>query len=334
MNLASSFAANVAKVEGTSAAHGKYPAGVVKRPNQYYIDPITIRVREGWNPRVDFGEIELLAGSIKSELDKDPASGGLINDIRVVRLAKPTDDGGIFEVVDGGRRLLAIQHLMKKGVKFPDGVPAKLESRDSTDLDKLIRMFTANTGKAFLPIEQAEAFRRMRAEKMTIAQIEKATGFSDNSIVGALALLDADGTLQDAVKAGKISGGMAKSIAVNARGDKAKQAELTAAALAAGKDKKAKKAVLVAIDDERRKKAKKQGKALKMRALSDDQLSAIGKKMAEMLVERMEAMDLPGDTDLTEWMKASDPDVGVAFAFGVLEGLKAAAGMPVDLVGV
>ena len=218
-------------------------------------------------------------------------------------------------------------------MKFPDGVPAKLESKNSDDLDMLVRMFTANTGKAFLPLEQADAFKRMRDAGMTLKQIENATGCSDNTIVGALALLDAHPDVQAAVKSGKLSGGIAKSIAVNARGNKAKQAELAAAAVAAGKDKTKKKAVLTAIDDERRKKAKAAGKKLKMRALTDDQLSTIGKKMADVLVERMASISLAPDTNLTAWLRDGDGDINVAFAFGVLEGLKAAAGMPVDLVG-
>lgn len=320
-------------IQPTGALQSKgYSPGVIKRPNQYYIDPTTIRRRADWNPRIDFGDITLLAASIKSELDKNPAGGGLINDIRVRRLATPTADGGIFEVVDGDRRLTAIEQLLKKGVKFPEGVPAKIEELGAEDLDMLIRMFTANTGKAFLPIEQANAFKRMRDAGMTLKQIEQSTGCSDNSIVGALALLDADQSVQDAVKNGKLSGGMAKSIAVNARGDKAKQAELAAAAVAAGTDKSKKKAVSLAIDDERRKKAKARGLKLKMRALSDDQLSAVGSKMADLLIEVMSTIDLAPDTDLTAWLKEGAGDVKVGFAFGVLQGLKAAAGLPVDLI--
>lgn len=312
----------------------KNAPGIVKRPNAYFIDPKTISRGEGWNPRFDFGEIDRLADSIQYELKRDPASGGLINDIRVRRLEKGDPrlaQGFAFELIDGDRRLTAVEKLLKKGVDFPEGIPAKIDGKDIDELERLIRMFTANTGKPFLPLEQAHAFKRMKDGGMTLKQIEKATGCSDNTIVGALALLDADGSLQDAVKSGEISGGLAKSIAVNARGDKAKQAELVKEAKEAGKDKAKKRAVLRKVDDARRSKAAKKGLKLKMRALSDDQLSSIGAKMAEVLAAQMDEVELPADANLEEWLKSA-PDLKVAFTFGALQALKAAAGVTVRLV--
>lgn len=306
-------------------------AGIVKRPNAYFIDPKTITRRAGWNPRFDMGEIELLAESIKTLLARSVASGGLLNDIRVKRLPEPTAAGHVFELVDGDRRLTAIELLMSRGVSFPEGIPAKIEARDAEDLDLLINMFTANTGKPFLPLEEAHAFKRMKDAGMTLAQIEKATGRSDNSIVGALALLDADPALVDGVKSGKIGSGLAKSIAVNARGDRAKQAELAREAIEAGKDKGKRKAVLRKVDDARRAKAAKKGVKLKMRALSDDQLSAIGAKMSEVLTAQMADNDLPADCDMDAWVR-SEKDLRCAFTLGVMYALKAAAGMPVQLV--
>jgi ParB-like chromosome segregation protein Spo0J len=322
--------ATVATAQAEKAASKNAP-GIVKRPNAYFIDPTMIARREGWNPRFDFGEIELLAASIKSELDTDPGTGGLINDIRVKRIA-PNGDGKCFELIDGDRRLTAVELLIKRGVVFPDGIPAKIEGKGVDDLELLIRMFTANTGKAFLPLEEADAYKRMRAAGMTIAQIEAAVGRSDNSIVAALALLDADPELQDAVKTKQISGGLAKSIAVSARGDKAKQRELVAESKAAGKDKAKKRTVVAKVEAARRAKAKKAGRTLKIRALTDDQLSALGAKVSEFLMTRMESIGLNPEADLAEWLAAGDADVKVAFSYGVLQGLKAAAGVQVPLV--
>lgn len=303
------------------------PDGVVKRTNQFFVDPRKVKRREGWNPRFDMGEIAHLAMSIRSLKARDPSTGGLLNDIRVKKLGD-----GYFELVDGDRRMTAIEQLMKEGEDFSGGVPAKLEAKDAEDLELLIRMFTANTGKAFLPLEQAHAFQRMKEGGMTLKEIEIATGCSDNTIVGALALLTADDSVVDAVKNGAIRGGLAKSIAVNARGDKAKQKELVAEAVAAGKDKKKMAAVKTKVDDARRAKAAKKGLKLKMRALTDAQLSSIGSKMSDVLLGQMAELGLPADCDLVEWLKAADLDQRVGYTFGVLQGLKAAAGVTVPLV--
>ncbi len=289
-----------------------------------YIDPALIDRRPGWNPRIDFGEIELLAGSIKAQKAKD--GHGLINDIRV----KDSDVAGRFILIDGDRRMTAVELLIKRGEVFGIGIPAKVEPADGDELAQLIRMFTANTGKAFLPIEEAQAFKLMKESGMTLKEIEQETGRSDNAIVGALALLESDDSLQEAVKGGKISGALAKSIAVNARGDKVKQAELTAQAVAAGTDKSAKKAVRRAVDDSRRAKAAKKGLKLKMRALGDDELSAIGERIAGNLADRVRDAGMDLDTDFRAWMK-KDENLKLAFTFGALEALKAAAGQKISL---
>ena len=319
-------------------AASKYAPGVIKRPNRYFIDPRTIMIREGWNHRFDFGDIELLADQIEAEMKRDPASGGLIHDIHVRKLdapVKPTSGTGpdwLFSVTDGERRTMAINVLLKRGVGFPEGVPVKIVAASADVVGLLVRSFVANQAKMLLPLEQAYAFDKMKKAGMTLKDIERETGMSDNTIVGALALLDSPDELKDAVKSGAVGGTMAKSIAVNARGDKELQKTLTAAAAAAGKDRKALAAVKTKVDDARRAKAAKKGLKLKMRALTDEQLSAIGAKMSEVLMGQMAALGLPADTVLTDWIAGADLEQRIGYTFGVLQGLKAAAGVPVAMV--
>lgn len=323
-------AANVASAAINAAAVSSkpsHPLGVLKRTTAFHIDPKAITRREGWNPRFDFGEIEDLAASL--------VTTGMLNPIRVKRRVStdPLTAWAVFELIDGDRRLTAVEHLIKKGkyaAAFPEGIPAIIVDKDQDDLTSTIQMFTANTGKSFLPLEQAAAFKRMRDGKMTIAQIEKATGCSDNTINSALALLESDDELQDAVKSGKIKAGTAKEIAVHARGDKAKQKELTAQAVAAGKDKGKQRQVKAAIDTARRTKAAKKGQVLKIRALDDKALGDLGTDMADGLRKLLEEAGLPYDTDFNEWMK-TDLELRIAAHVGALEAFKAAAGVKVNL---
>lgn len=319
---------NIHAASTPSVANQSHSAGVIKQTNPAkQIDPAKITRRYGWNPRFDFGEIEVLATSLRAN--------GMLNAIRVKRLGVPTDSGHIFELIDGDRRLAAVELILKKNADaFPDGIPAILVDRSQDDVTSLIQMFESNTGKAFLPIEEAHAFSRMRDSGMTIRQIELKTGRSDNAIVGALALLEADSTLVDAVANGSIKKGLGKSIAVNARGDLARQKELTAAALAAGTDKKKQQAVKTAVDDSRRAKAEKRGLKLKIRALSDSDLSALGNDLAETLARSLQGLGLNLDTDLKGWVQGDESgELEAAYLFGALEGLKAAAGIKVKFTG-
>lgn len=305
-------------------------AGVVKRTNAYFADPKLIGRKEGWNPRFDFGEIEELAKSIKAN--------GVLLPLRVKRTtslpATPGQPTKVFELIDGDRRLTAIELIMKKEPAYfgEEGVPVIIVHKEQDDLTSLFQMFESNSGKAFLPLEEATAYKRMRDAGLSIAKICERVGRKQVHVVATLALLDADTTVQEAVKDGSVNSTLAKKIAVNARGDKAKQKELIADAKAAGKDKKARRVVKEKVEQARQDKAKKAGRVLKIRALTDDQLSAIGVKMSEVLMAQMAVISLEAETDLTAWMAKADPDQQVAFTFGVLQGLKAAAGLTVNLL--
>ncbi len=324
-------------------------AGVIKRTNAYFVDPKSVGRVKGWNNRFDFGEIEQLAKSLEAN--------GMLNPIRIQRRPKPAsltkaengvmviDEntiGGpiVFDLVDGERRLTAIEFLVEKGryaKAFPEGIPAIIVDKAQDSMTSLIQMFEANSGKALLPLEEAAAYDRMRKgfpeegiKGLTIKQICERVGRKQVHVVEMLNLLNADEEVKDAVATGKIGKTMAKQIATAAKGDKEKQKQLTAAAKAAGKSKTAQRAVKKQVDAAKRAKAAAKGKTLKIRALDDAELSSLGAKVAAMMADRMAAASLPLDSDLRDWIKGN-PDLALAATFGALEALKAAAGMDVKL---
>ncbi len=305
-------------------AESKTALGLVRKTTAFHLDPKNIRRKPGFNPRFEFGEIELLARSI--------AQNGVLNAIRVKKAAP-----GVFELVDGDRRFTAIELLLANAKAgklpahtFPEGVPSIIVDKDQDEITDLVQMFEANTGKPFAPLEKAAAFKRMRDAGLSVTQIMQRTSCTDHDVIGSLALLDGDESLVKAVADGKVSGGTAKAIAVAARGNKTKQAELAAAVVAAGKDKGKLKAAKKAIDSTRRAKAAAKGKALKIRALDDEELSAMGLNVGECLKVLLEQQGMSFDSDLREWA-ANDPELAIAFTFGALEALKAAAGAKVSL---
>ena len=300
--------------------------GVVSRGTMHNLDPRTITRKEGFNPRFDFGEIEELAKSIKAN--------GLYMPLRVKRMQAPVD-GKYFELIDGDRRLTAIEHLLSKGEVFEKGVPAIIVDKGQDDVESLFQALETNAGKALLPLEEAMAYKRLKDAGMTARAISNRLSRDYVHVCNSLALLDADPAIQEAVKNGEVGVTIAKQIAVHARDDKAKQAELLAAAKQAkaikgpaGKDARA--AAKRAIDDKRRANAEKKGKQLKMRALDDKELSAIGMKLAQHVAKLLGEAGKPADFDIRKWVKEDD-NYALAAAFGALEALKAAAGQRVNL---
>lgn len=334
--IAASAIARAASQPGKPSGARQEAPGITKRTNSYFADPKMITRRAGHNARIDFGDIEGLAGQIKEKLVDDPESGGLLHDLHVKRIQAGDprlEKGFVFEIIDGDRRLTAIELLMSKGTAFPRGVPVKIVDKGQSEIKDLIQMFVANDGKPFLPLEECVAYTRMKNEGgMTIAQICKAVGRKQMHVTSILALADADESLKQAVKEGKINKTMAKDIATNARGDKEKQAELTKEAVAAGNDKTKRRVITRKVEEAKQAKAVKRGKRVpKMRALSDAELSALGASIAQNLPKlAMDAKVMMYEKDFGKWISQDDKLV-VAFTFGALQALKAAAGIKVKL---
>lgn len=314
------------------------PAGIVGKTTRYNIDPRKITFREGWNNRFDMGDIEALAAGIEATLARTP-DRPYATDMEVKRI--PANDpraqqGFNFEVITGHRRKLATDILLKKGVVFPEGVNAHLVDAKESDLDSTVRLFTENNQKPLLPLEEAAAFKRLRDGGMTILQIAKAVGKADTHVIDTLALLEADESVQEAVRSGKVGATIAKVIATTARGDKQAQKEMIEEAKAAkGKDSAAKAArarLGKRIMDTKKAKAAKKGKVLKIKALDPVALSELGAKVAKMLEAKAKEA---GWKDMTiEAMReavAKDEKTAAAFTFGALQALLVAAGQPFDL---
>lgn len=317
------------KIEEPAATPAPAAAPVAAAPGltTRYIDPTLVDVRDGWNARFDFGDLEQLGNQILEQKRLD--GHGLLNDIRVKELPN-----GRYELVDGERRWQAVMGLMEKGHEWEFGIPMKVEPADSTDRELLIKMFTANQGKPLLPYEQGMYFKRLRDSGMTMAEMEKETGISDSTIWYGLALVEADEDLVEAVVKGTVGNTIAKTIAVNARGNKALQKALTAKAKEVKKTgNKTKLAELKKeIDEARRVKAAKErpGLTIKPRKASETEIAQMGQQVGARLKEVMEMLGLAFDTDMVEWV-SNDRELQVAANFGALQVLKKIMGVDVKV---
>jgi ParB-like chromosome segregation protein Spo0J len=289
-----------------------------------YVDPTLIDVKEGWNARTDMGDLEQLAAQIMTQKHLDGV--GVLNDIRV---QEKGDGSGRYWLVDGERRYQAVMGLIDGGEFFEFGIPAKIEPADADPKDLIAKMFLANEGKPLLPYEEGLYFKRLQTEfGMTAKEMEKFTGRSDSTIWYGLALVEADEDLVEAITSGKVGTTIAKQIAVNARGDKAKQKELTAKAKAAKGDNKKTAALKKEIDDARRAKAAKERPNLKLKAKKADEaeIAQLGQDVAARLKDLMEKMEMALDSDMHEWI-SNDRELQIAASFGALEALKKVMGV-------
>jgi ParB family chromosome partitioning protein len=307
-----------AAIAAASGSARKEAPGITKRSSSYQADPRAISRRPGFNPRFDFGDISMLAAQIKAQ--------GLLQPLRIKRLSAPV---GLFhfELIDGDRRLTAIELILKEDpAAFPEGVPAIIVDKNQDDLTSLVQMFMANEGKAFLPLEEAAAYQKMREAGLTVKQIGEAVGRKHMHVNQILALVDADESVKQAVKDGTIGKTMAKEIASTARGDKAKQKELVEQAAAAGKGKGKRRVLLNSIQATKVAKAAKKGRTLKIRALDDAALSELGASMAKALQKNLMNAKAAMHADALDKWIAQDPKLVAAFTYGALQALKAAAG--------
>lgn len=326
--VAQSVIAMAAKTAARATGSGRSEApGILKRSNSYFGDPRTITRRVGFNPRFDFGDIDGLKASIKAN--------GLMQPLRVKRISAGDErlsKGFVFELIDGDRRLTSIEALLKDGHEFAEGVPIIIVDKSQDDTTDLIQMFVANDGKPFLPLEECAAYTKMKAAGMTVAQICKAVGRKQMHVTSILALADADEAVKEAVKDGTITKTMAKDIATNARGDKDKQKELVQAAKAAGNDKTARRRVIRQVEEAKQLKAARKGRKVpKMRSLSDEELSKLGADVAARMPQLLlNAKAMVHEKHLEKWI-GQDDKLALAFAYGALQALKAAAGMKVNL---
>ena len=218
------------------AAKVKYSKGIISRGNVYKVDLDFIEEKENFNPRVDYGDVSVLAESIKNE--------GLLQPLRLKRVGRDK----LLQIVDGHRRYRAIKSLNKK--LFKEGIPAFIEV-GQFDNQTLIHSVIYNTGKTLSPLEEAEAFVRLVKQGVVVREIARRIGHSDMYVFNRMAILNAHPVLLKAVQQNKIPISNAVEIIKATKDDLGEQLKLTKEAL---KGKQGKKSVKSKIKAKQEKK--------------------------------------------------------------------------------
>jgi ParB family chromosome partitioning protein len=156
-------------------------------------------VREGFNLRTDYGNMEELVESIRENGIKQPLRG-----------YRDPDQKDRFIVVEGHRRHKAMSILMAEGVEVI--APFVLESQKYSDEQRVVDMFVMNDGKNLTPLEKAEGVRRMINYGYSEKDIAQKIGKSISYVSRLNTLNVAPKRLTKLVENGKISGTFAMDI--------------------------------------------------------------------------------------------------------------------------
>ena len=162
----------------------------------YKIDPRNIVVRQNFNSRTDFGDIEELASQIKAQ--------GVLNPLTVIPFK---DDNGEekYRLVDGERRYRATMFLIENGTDVPR-VPALYAAKSLSEDELLTQQIIRNEGKPFSEYEYGIAFKKFQDMGYSNAQISEKLGIKRWKVECFLAHLNLDERVQELLREGKITG--------------------------------------------------------------------------------------------------------------------------------
>jgi ParB-like chromosome segregation protein Spo0J len=180
---------------------GQRGASIIRMPlNQ--INVITDPNDPNFNLRTDYGDIDELARQIVESGQQEPGK---------VRLS---DDGKCAVLVEGHRRLKAIQIANEKLNAGIDVFLCLPEDKGTNAETRIVEMFVRNSsGKPYTILEQAEAIRRLQNKQWDVSKIAKSICKTGAYVNQLLCLQGSSSKLRDAVRKNTISSSAALKLA-------------------------------------------------------------------------------------------------------------------------
>lgn len=165
---------------------------MAKRNNMFKLSSSELEIKEGFNIRTDYGDIETLANSIEQEGIKVPLIGHKEN--------------GMFIPTDGHRRFKAVQYLQSQGRCMDIEIPFCVQPKDYTEEQRTLDLFRLNDGKRLTLFEEGLLYLRLKEEfGLNNTEIATKIGKSSMHVGNCLLLLDAPQELLDYVKQQQLS---------------------------------------------------------------------------------------------------------------------------------
>lgn len=159
----------------------------------YKVNPKSIIIQEGFNPREDFNVEKL------EELKDSIIENGVLVPLRVKINAEKQ-----FILIDGERRLRAVLQAINEGHQIVS-VPVIIERKTMTELEQLLLALNTNTGEQLSAIEEANAYKRLMNYGLEIKDISKKLGRAESRIKTRLLLIDSSKEVKEALNNKDIS---------------------------------------------------------------------------------------------------------------------------------
>lgn len=181
----------------------KQETNKTKRTDIFSIDPRNIIVPQGFNSRVNFGNIEELAEQIKT--------AGMLNPI-TVQAVKMEDGTEKYQLVDGERRYRAIMKLIENNEQIKgkdiDYVKAIIVPSNLSKTELYVQQAMRNEGKNFNEFEWAVLASKLRDECgiTNMSEIARMLGKNNGQVVYWFQILELPEKYQALVRDGKLCG--------------------------------------------------------------------------------------------------------------------------------
>lgn len=163
----------------------------------FSIDPRNIVVPDGFNSRVNFGDINELAEQIRQ--------CGMLNPITVQ--ATQTEDGEKYILIDGERRYRAIMQLIEEGENI-NYIKAIIIPSNLTKKELYQQQAMRNEGKNFNEYEWAILTRKIQNDCGidNVSEIAKMLGKNPGVVLYWLQILDMPEDFQELVRTNQLGG--------------------------------------------------------------------------------------------------------------------------------
>lgn len=170
------------------------------------INPKSIVEREGFNTRINFGDMGFLKASIKTNGFKPEGAIPVTKDLAT--------DGKYLLNAQGHRRLKAALELQEEK-ELPGNIVYVIVEEAVEPSEMNLQILTLNTGKPLELIEEAHVIKRAFEFEPTMSKrdLGRRIGKSDTHITNCLMLLDQSKKVQAAVEKGKIAASYVLEIA-------------------------------------------------------------------------------------------------------------------------
>ena len=136
----------------------------IKKKDYLLLSAKDITIEDGFNVRVDYGDIDELARNIEENGVKVPTRG----------FKSDTNGETKYVLTDGHRRIEACKLLNSKGIDLL--IPFIVDKTEQSVEQRVIDILACNDGKRLTPLEEAEAIHRLLNYGLSEKDIVKRTG--------------------------------------------------------------------------------------------------------------------------------------------------------------